>query len=106
MQLLRRSSPVGFMVQQRVGLESCLEMAGSEWSAERMLEGRVSRSMIVVAWREDASCSLVNTVVVYGIFNITVYVKMVKRRIILFVCLFLEVLLLFLIGKYRRLPAE
>ena len=34
------------------------------------------------------------------------YVKMVKRRIILFDHLFPEVMLLFLVGKYGRLPAE
>ena len=34
------------------------------------------------------------------------YIKMVKRRIILFAHLFPEVLLLFLVGKYGRLPAE
>ena len=34
------------------------------------------------------------------------YIKMVKRRIILFARLFPEVLLLFLVGKYGRLPAE
>ena len=30
-------------------MESCLEMAGSEWSMEQMSECRVSRSIIVVA---------------------------------------------------------
>ena len=45
-------------------------------------------------------------VVVCGISNMVVYIKIVKRRTILFVCLFPEVLLLFLIGNYGRLPAE
>ena len=35
-----------------------------------------------------------------------IYIKMVKRRIILFARLFLEMLLLFLVGKYGHLPAE
>ena len=34
------------------------------------------------------------------------YIKMVKRRIILFARLFPEVMLLFLVGKYGRLLAE
>ena len=32
------SNPVVSMVQRRVGLERCLEIAGSEWSAEQMLK--------------------------------------------------------------------
>ena len=39
-------------------------------------------------------------------FNMVLYIKMVKRRIVLFVCLFPGMLLLFLIGKYGHLPAE
>ena len=34
------------------------------------------------------------------------YIRMVKRRIILFAHLFPEVILLFLVGKYGRLPVE
>ena len=41
-----------------------------------------------------------------GVFNIILYVKMVKRRVVLFVCLFPGMLLLLLIGKYGRWLAE
>ena len=47
-----------------------------------------------------------NSVVLCEIFNVILYIKMVKRRIILFVCLFSGMLLLFLIGNYGCLPAE
>ena len=40
------------------------------------------------------------------VFNMVVYIRVVKRRIILFARFFPEMLLLFLVGKYGRLPAE
>ena len=47
-----------------------------------------------------------NTLLFYLVFNMVLYIKMVKKRIVLFVCLFLGMLLLFLIGKYGRLPVR
>ena len=44
-------------------------------------------------------------VVLCGGIQYGCYIRMVKRRIILFAHLFPEVLL-FLVGKYGRLPAE
>ena len=61
--------------------------------------------MVMEGIKLEVSC-MVKCCFVYVGIQYGCYIKMVKRRIILFACLFLEVLLIFLVGKYGRLPAE
>ena len=52
------------------------------------------------------SIGIPGIVVLCVVFNMILYIKMIKRRTVLFVCLFPGMLLLFLIGKYGHLLAE
>ena len=55
---------------------------------------------------KDNGLAILLYVVYIWVFNMVVYIRVVKRRIILFAHLFPGVLLLFLVGNYGRLPAE
>ena len=59
----------------------------------------------VLSQEDDIFAWLIYVVICRGI-QYGCYIRMVKRRIVLSARLFPEVMLMFLVGKYGRLPAE
>ena len=81
------------------GIGSSVAEPEWDWSNTKGLE-------LIFSDKGTINKTMCGTCCFVWVFNMVIYIKMVKRRIILFARLFPGVLLLFLVGKYGRLPAE